>query len=418
VPICSPGISQPLPGIPAALVIDQAYVQSILPPAISWLFPYLPFASSLYIGDVATFCAADPPAIPSTPTAAQIAAFILGQPFSDYLLVDSWIRAAIQTYIWYKICGCTVVATPAPPTAPSAPANLPAINPPTVVTPAPGGACFSVTSTVMSLHAAGVSGTGITPPPFPPYVAGTGPFLIAPANVSYVDAVVTVTAAGATHDTYGGTIQFASSVNGPLLGTVGLLTSGFAAGTTRYNIQPSHTSAFTGSFWNLEPMFDETNARVGTDLIQVTIEMYCGNNRPGAPAAACCPPDPQLMGLIHQLIDGVTLIQRQAVPFGYIPGTVHSGLTGSGVLSVSDLIGAKVDCTTIPASLGIAGTSPAEHFNLGYITWGTADGYPQSVRIEHQPLLSLPSRAGAFTDLAYDLHPGVVATITELKREA
>jgi hypothetical protein len=120
------------------------------------------------------------------------------------------------------------------------------------------------------------------------------------------------------------------------------------------------------------------------------------------------------LDVIQQLL---TLIQRQAVPFAYVSKTVHSGLSGAGSISVQGLLGVKLECTTIPSSLGVAGTSPAEHFDLGWITWGTADGYPQSVRIEHSPQLSLPARASAFTSIAYDLHPGVVATITELQRE-
>jgi len=61
--------------------------------------------------------------------------------------------------------------------------------------------------------------------------------------------------------------------------------------------------------------------------------------------------------------------------------------------------------------------SPDEHFDLGFLTFGTPDGYPTSIRIDHNPQLALPARCGAYTDLAYTLHPGVVATITELRRE-
>jgi hypothetical protein len=120
---------------------------------------------------------------------------------------------------------------------------------------------------------------------------------------------------------------------------------------------------------------------------------------------------------IDQILGLVTLIQRQSVPFAYVPGTVHTGLSGAGTLSVQGLIGAKVAFTTLPSELGRVGTSPVELFDAGFITWGTADGYAQSEHLEHSPQLSLPARCSAFTSLAYDLHPGVVVTITELVRE-
>jgi len=114
----------------------------------------------------------------------------------------------------------------------------------------------------------------------------------------------------------------------------------------------------------------------------------------------------------------VTLIQRQSVPFAYVPGAVHTAISGAGAIAVSGLIGALIDVTTLPASYGSRGTSPAEHFDLGFLAWGTTDGYPSSVRLEHDPQLSLPARCSAFTELAYDLSPGVVVTITELHRES
>ncbi len=137
----------------------------------------------------------------------------------------------------------------------------------------------------------------------------------------------------------------------------------------------------------------------------------------GSTSQPCCPPDPGLIALISSIALQVDLIQRQVVPFGYIASTSHAGLTGAGVITVSGLIGARVDTTTMPTQLGRAGTSPEEFFDVGFLTWGTADGFERSARIEHDPQLSFPPSAGAFTRLAYDLHSGVVATITELVRE-
>ena len=151
--------------------------------------------------------------------------------------------------------------------------------------------------------------------------------------------------------------------------------------------------------------------------VNFSVEFLCGTTTGDTPAAPCCPPDPAIAAMIQQIWEQVNLIQRQAVPFAYIPGTVHAGLSGNGTIGISGLLGAKVDVTTLPASYGRAASLPVEYFGLGFITFGTADGYPSSYKLEHDPQLMLPARCSAYTDLSYDLAPGVVATITELVRE-
>jgi hypothetical protein len=113
----------------------------------------------------------------------------------------------------------------------------------------------------------------------------------------------------------------------------------------------------------------------------------------------------------------VTLIQRQIVPFAYVTGTSHAGLTGTGSFGISGLLGVKVALTSDPTSLGVRAGTPAELFDRGFVTLGTPDGYPSDYRLEHNPTIILPPRCSAFTTLGYTLHPGVTATITELVRE-
>jgi hypothetical protein len=113
----------------------------------------------------------------------------------------------------------------------------------------------------------------------------------------------------------------------------------------------------------------------------------------------------------------ITLVQRQAVPFAYVPGTVHAGLSGAGELDIFGLIGIKATITTLPDALGRAGTQPTELFDAGFLTFGTTDGFPTSFRLNRTDLLALPPRCSAYTKLDYDLAPGVVVTITELLRE-
>jgi len=72
------------------------------------------------------------------------------------------------------------------------------------------------------------------------------------------------------------------------------------------------------------------------------------------------------------------------------------------VIAIQGLIGCKVDITTLPTQLGVTFGSPDEHFDLGFLTFGTPDGYPTSIRIDHNPQLALPARCGT----RHTLHPG------------
>jgi len=78
---------------------------------------------------------------------------------------------------------------------------------------------------------------------------------------------------------------------------------------------------------------------------------------------------------------------QRAAPFGYVaPRGPH--WNGSDRDSGPNRV--KVDITTLPTQLVTFG-SPDEHFDLGFLTFGTPDGYPTSIRIDHNPQLALPA---------------------------
>ena len=131
----------------------------------------------------------------------------------------------------------------------------------------------------------------------------------------------------------------------------------------------------------------------------------------------CCPPDTSTQAYLDVITRQLNLIQRQLVPFAYIASTAHAGLSGAGTFAIQGLLGVKVNVTTIPTPIGREGTSPTEYFDMGFLTFGTPDGYDHSVRLERSQQIILPARCSAFTTFAYDLHPGVVVTVTELVRE-
>jgi len=110
------------------------------------------------------------------------------------------------------------------------------------------------------------------------------------------------------------------------------------------------------------------------------------------------------------------LIQRQAVPFAYVPGVVHPALVGGGEFSVLDLIGLSVTFAVIPPGKESGSTDPITYHQLGKVSLGTAAGWRRSWQPTHSPYLILPI-AAAFTRVGYSFADGVVATITELLRE-
>jgi hypothetical protein len=403
VSICSSGSSTTKPGVASSVVVDQQYVQSILPPALAFLFPYIPYMQGLVIGDVGAFCAADPPTF-TMPSASDFLAFVSGGNFSAYTVVNDFMQKVVQAYIWGQLCQCTAGGTFPPPTAPTDPGNLPAVNPPSVVTGPVAVVCEHQDSPVVSLATSGHKSLLGT-------VASDGSMALGlPLPIGAATVVYTVTRTdGATPDSstsfnvlFGDTTThttFGAALHSQIGSALQVFTQPIPAGAKYFAVGGIHDHVGT---W--------------TNTMQVSVDIYCGGG-PGQTQQPCCPPDPSLNGRLNLILDAVTLLQRQLAPFAYISSTAHAGLSGAGSIAVQGLLGVKVDVTTIPTPLGREGTNPTEYFDMGFITFGTADGWPTSLRIDHSPALLMPPRASVYTDLEYDLHPGVVVTITELLRE-
>jgi hypothetical protein len=112
----------------------------------------------------------------------------------------------------------------------------------------------------------------------------------------------------------------------------------------------------------------------------------------------------------------ITLIQRQSVPFAYMLGAAHSGLSGTGDFQVQGILGLAVTFTTLPIPPTPAPSDPSTFHQLGKVTLGTAQGWLRSWEPTHSPYLILPIE-GAMTRVGYTFAAGIVATITELVRE-
>lgn len=338
-----------------------------------------------------TFCASDPPAIP-TFTAAESKALIDVQLGADFSSALSKFGDLVQHLAWYELCHCNAGTATALPAAPAPPSGTPVYTPPA---PTVSSACRMLG-------------------PFPHTVTTGQSFnRSGPALNDLPASYVRVTTTTVEITSPGPDITFAHQFQQPN-GTNTVVHSYVqSAGTTVTQIYAVPNDAITTQ---LQTRIT-AGAGAGSTSEQTVWEVWCGGQFPGSSQQACCPPDVATQASLDLILKMVTLIQRQSVPFAYVASTAHAALTGAGSFAIQGLLGIKADVTTLPATLGVSGTSPAEHFDLGFITFGTADGYPQSIRLEHQGQLMLPARCSVFTTLAYDLHPGVVVTLTELLRE-
>lgn len=397
--ICSGGTSSPKPGVASSVIVDQAFVQSLLPPGLAWVYPYLPFMHGLEIGDVGAFCALDPPTW-TVPDATDIYNFIVGGPLASVALVNQFLQDLTKAYLWYSLCKCDSVATPAPPAAPGAPAGLPAINPPTVVRPAPTVACFDSGAVAAASRFCGGNTGGLSLP-----------YNVNGLNITAVRVTVTESNIGGAG--FLGQMRFA------WLNTVAILRNDISAvalgpGVTTHIFPAPPAGALSG-----QPNVVGTGA-TGVDCADFTsrVEYFCNGDQPGGFNSACCPPDPNLTAMLTRVDQLVQLIQRQIAPFASIDGPSHAGLAGNGHIDVTEkMLGIRVQLTTIPAAYGRSDGDPLEYFDLGFVHLGDGDQWFGSRQLEQSTSIWQPRWAGMATRIGYTLSPGVVATVTELRRE-
>src|SRR5689334_23322836 len=118
--VCSSGVSQPKAGVVDTLIYAAGAVSLVtIPPSYKWLIPIVPL-----LGNVAyhtpDFCAADPPAQP-TFTSAEYNAFLTLSFDANYWSFLSKVKDAVGNLVWYSICECASVVTPAQPALPAPP---------------------------------------------------------------------------------------------------------------------------------------------------------------------------------------------------------------------------------------------------------------------------------------------------------
>lgn len=403
--ICSSGSSQPIPGLASDLIATGPYLAG----ALATIYPWIGVvAAGLTLANIhlPTFCAVDPPADPGMTAAdyLELLAFVNDPTASS--AYGKLTQAALRA-LWPYLCQCTSggTYTPLPPV--TAPTGLPAYNPPGVVPVLAAPPCFSYSHGSYGTLSAG---TGFSTPGWT-----TGPGLTDNSRFANVTSVVSTMTTTPVSGTLGSVKMtgtwYTTSFGSPDL--VDSYTVPAGGGTV------SHTFVRPGISPNLDLAFTVNPSATGTVTVNGTTQQdYCDNAAPGAAAQPCCPPDPTQSLMLQQILQMVTLVQRQAVPFAYVAGTAHAGLTGTGTVAVSGILALAAQVTTLPTQLGREAGTPLKLFDVGWLNLGTLDGYEEPVYLRAQNQLVVPRSAGLVTTVGYSLNSGVVMTLQELVRES
>jgi hypothetical protein len=117
------------------------------------------------------------------------------------------------------------------------------------------------------------------------------------------------------------------------------------------------------------------------------------------------------IGLLKSRID---LLQRRLLPFAWVAGTPHTGLTGTGAFSVLDILGVIVSFTTIPSGWGQTFETPGRRIpSMGSIQADDGTNYTDNFQL-HYPNQLVMLDAPWATSVRYNLRTGCTATITPI----
>lgn len=396
--ICTSGVSEQKPGFGLTVSMGSAAISQFLNKipmawaiALSGLVGFLTWELDVY-------CADDPPADPGFTAADAVALTspMLGQPYVDAV---AKFRDLVGHYLWYDLCQCVGGSTPAAPGPISAPTDMPTIDPPSVAPPVTSAACLTVhDGPVTNLTGGGTN-----------WAIGASAVRIPTLAKWYRLTVTQANVAGGGHQNLGESInwynEYGQNLNSP---AAQFFIS--QSGTTQVYDFPVDVRA---THWFA---FHSFPGVVTHDTLEATLEFFCTGDRPSTPTVTTTT-DPVAQAMLSTILQLVTLIQRQVAPFAAIDSGVHSGLTGEGSISVQGLIGCRVDLTTIPGYTGLQAGDTDAIFDAGWINWATEDATRPREFLVTSVMISTPPLAGLYTRISYSLNPGVVATITEMRRE-
>lgn len=125
----------------------------------------------------------------------------------------------------------------------------------------------------------------------------------------------------------------------------------------------------------------------------------------------------QLDQRLTQIYNLVTIIQRHSVPFAYVPGAVHSGLTGTGSFAISGLLGLRVQLSSTHPGEPILPGNPPYLWDQGWLSVNDSNGLLEEKRLTRTGMEWFPKFCETATSFNWSVAAGVVMVVTELEAE-
>jgi hypothetical protein len=387
---CASGPGEPKPGSASAYAIDPQYLCSILPPLYSWICPFLPYIPPIQILDLGSYCAIDPPSLP-TPDGSALSLILAGSRIGVALTAIQEVSQIVHAYLWNDICQCpSPDTTPADPSPLSPPLDLPALNPGGLVALPTAAPCGSTTEGSHLWHSGDANVFNY---------AGVNPAVLRATSVR-----ILITASGGVSQTYhlyqndhsGTQLRDDPFSNGP----TGIQDFSLPLVDGCEEVQLAMTIGGSG----------------GSSTITRGLELYCGGSVGAAPASTCCPPDPNLMGMLTQILSRVTELEDHFLPsdYGLNAGSVIH-VTGDGHFSVSGLLTLQVFCTAHSTNIqGELHGDPVTYYNVGWIRFLYASGFSQRHVLDQLENSFWPPYSRLVTAVYYHLEPGITASLSAM----
>ena len=151
--------------------------------------------------------------------------------------------------------------------------------------------------------------------------------------------------------------------------------------------------------WPTAPGFPCDPAQICSAITQIGLQLQAIANSQGT------------------LLELQTLIQRYALPFAYLRGTRHAGLTGSGISPIGRSVGLLIEVIVQPPSNRRFIGAPPYISDLGWISCLTPDGMLDEIRLTRTATTWLSKLIPSATQVGFGLRDGVEVDITELHAE-
>lgn len=380
---------------------------------LTWLAEALGFIAGINFV-LPSLCATDPPADPGI-TAADISCIILpvpgvcNQPAAIQKVVD-----LIERYAWFQWCECVSGTQPTAPALPTPPSNIPTVNPTNIIGAGGQALCLDTTITFPIPHIATQRFTTGLPGVTTQSIAGNSlfaPFQVIPQPPPVRIQVNWSTDTTGPHaDAYSIALTELAADHSQLASHGVVLAGAGTSGVFTYTPDPLTYA----QHWEISP----NNTTNQSNFATVHIQEWCQSNPFGsAGPQGCCPPDPTLSSAIQDVQTLVTQLQRYLLPFAYVFGTVHSGISGTGSFAITSLSGMKISVTSVPPFAGESVRDVNKLFELGWVSIQTADGLIDQIAIDRVERVWQSRLFPEATLFGFFCTPGTVIELTEVMPE-